>query len=251
MNEWVGKDPAKAIAWMDQQIAAGKFDSKSLDGKSNPRMRFEGMMISSLLSTNPTAAADRLAGLPEDQQSEVLRDHTGNAVKEENQLAYAELVRSEMPEKEQADTLAQKAGELATFQGYEKVTEYLDRIEASPSERAEAVRQSVDRKIRNLSNKVTRDDIDSMREWAASQSPEVTNTVTGTALAFATQSAHPSEFSEAAELAIQYNDAGGGDDVLVGFLNEVETSSNKEAARVLAGRIADPKSREKILKKLK
>ncbi len=253
MKEWAKKDPVRATVWMDQQIAAGKFDSKSLDGKSRPRMQFEGMLIGSLLSSDPSAAAGRLNGLPEDQRAEVLRNQTGNSIKEEDQLAFANLVRAELPADEQASTLAQQASSLAWHGGYEKITEYLDRIEARPSERAAAVNRAVNSKMSQLADKrtITREDIDTMREWATSESPEATNPATGKALAQSTQSDHPMDFPAAAELAVQYNDAGGNDEVLIEFLNQADIRNNKDEARVLAGRIADPESREKILKKLK
>jgi hypothetical protein len=59
------------------------------------------------------------------------------------------------------------------------------------------------------------------------------------------------EFSEAAELAVQYNDASGNDDVLSTFLDRGPARQNKEQARLLAEKISDPKRREEILKSLK
>ena len=37
LGKWAEKEPAAAAAWLDRQIAAGKFESKSLDGKSQVR----------------------------------------------------------------------------------------------------------------------------------------------------------------------------------------------------------------------
>lgn len=251
MKEWAEKDPLGATTWMDRQITAGTFDSKSLDGKSGPRMRFEGVLVASLLSTDPLGAAERLEEFPDDQRRDILRNHAGNAVKEEDQLAYANLVRTELSDGNQASTLAQQASRLAWKDGYGKITEYLDRIEATPSERAASVSEAVETKFRHLSDDktITRDDIEIMREWATGQAPDVTESSTGKALGLATQSDHPLEFSEAAELAVSYHDASGGDEVLVEFLNNTDRGTNKEAVRELAGKISDPKSRERILKR--
>ncbi|MEO5914165.1 MAG: hypothetical protein ABIS50_08030 [Luteolibacter sp.] len=253
MKEWAIKDPAKATAWFDQQIAAGKFDSKSLDGKSRSRMQFEGMLIGTLISTDPAGAAARLTALPADQRAEVLRNNTGNAVKEEDQLAFAKLVRAQLPEGEQARTLAQQASQNAYGEGYTKVTEYLDRIEATPAERAVCVSEAADSKIQQLSQnkKITRDDIDALREWATTQAPGTTDKVTGTALGRSTEVNKKLEFSEAAELATQYHEASGNDDVLVGFLSNGPGYHHKEEARILAGKITDPKRRDEILNELK
>jgi hypothetical protein len=58
------------------------------------------------------------------------------------------------------------------------------------------------------------------------------------------------DFSEAAELAVQYHDASDNDDVLLSFLNGWGARQNKEQARILAGKISDAKRREEILQNL-
>ena len=253
MKEWMKKEPEKAVGWFDQQIAAGKFDSKSLDGKSQSRMQFEGAVISTLLTTDTAAAAARLKLLPEDQRADVLRNNTGNGVKEKDQLAFANLVREQLPEKDQAQTLAQQASQKAWSEGYTKIDEYLDRIEATPAERAVCVEEAAESKIQRISQnkKISREDIDSLREWATKQSPNTLDQVTGSALATATQSNQKMEFSEAAELATQYHQASGNDDVLIKFLNSGSAYSHKEEAIALAAKITDPKRREEILNRFK
>ena len=252
MKEWMKKEPERALGWFDQQIAAGKFDSKSLDGKSQSRMEFEGSVIGTLLVTDTSAAAARLKGLPEDQRADVLRNNTGNVVQEKDQLAFANLVREQLPEKDQAQILAQHASQRGWgSEGYTKITEYLDRIEATPAERAVCVEEASESKIQQISRnkKITREDIDSLREWATTQSPDTLDEVTGSALATATQSNQKMEFSEAAELATQYHQASGNDDVLVKFLNSGAAYSHKDEAMALAEKITDPKRREEILKR--
>ena len=252
MKEWMKKEPERALGWFDQQIAAGKFDSTSLDGKSQSRMEFEGSVIGTLLVTDTSAAAARLKGLPEDQRADVLRNNTGNVVQEKDQLAFANLVREQLPEKDQAQILAQHASQRGWgSEGYTKITEYLDRIEATPAERAVCVEEASESKIQQISRnkKITREDIDSLREWATTQSPDTLDEVTGSALATATQSNQKMEFSEAAELATQYHQASGNDDVLVKFLNSGAAYSHKDEAMALAEKITDPKRREEILKR--
>lgn len=253
MTIWMKKEPEKAVGWFDQQIAAGKFDSKSLDGKSQSRMQFEGMVIGTLLATDTAAAGARLKALPEDQRADVLRNNTGNVVKEKDQLAFANLVRDQLPEKDQAEALAQQASQKAWSEGYTKITEYLDRIEATPAERAVCVEEAAESKIQQISRnkKIAREDIDSLREWATTQSPDTLDQVTGSALATATQASQKMEFSEAAELATQYHQASGNDDVLINFLSSGSAYSHKEEALALAAKITDPKQREEILNRFK
>ena len=71
------------------------------------------------------------------------------------------------------------------------------------------------------------------------------------ALAVASGQGHKTDFTESAELAVQYHDASGNDDVLASFLGGMSARNNKEQARALAEKISDEKRREEILKKLK
>jgi hypothetical protein len=252
LQEWAKKDPAKASAWFDRQIAAGKFDSKSLDGKSRLREQFEGGLINVLLASDLNAADRRLGAIPEDQRSEVMSQFQFQQLKDEDQLAFAKLIRGQVPENQQADTLAQQASRMVSSGGYSKVTEYLDRIEATPTERAACAEEVAESKLRNYdSKKITREDLDSMREWVGGQAPESLGRITGKVLGNALQGRNKMEFSEAADLAVQYNQTSGNDEVLASFLESWPARENKEQARGLADKIADEKRREQILKRLK
>lgn len=254
LREWAKKDPAKAGAWFDQQIAAGKFDSKALDGKSRSRNQFENAMIHVLLDSDPTAAASRLGAMPEDQRRDVLSQHSFSQLKEESQAAFAKLVRDQLPAKDQASTLANEASVIVGNDGdYSKVTEYMDRIGATPAERAKCVEEAAESKIQSLSykKKIAAEDIDAMRTWAATQAPDQLDTLTGKALATATQGNGKTKFEEAAALALHYHEASDNDEVLSSFLDGWAARRNKDQARVLAEKISDPKRRGEILEKLK
>jgi hypothetical protein len=253
MQEWAKKDLSAAIAWFDRQIAAGKFDSKSLDGKSRNRLQFEGGLINVLLGSDPDAAGRRLAAMPEDQRDETLSQFSFHQLKEDDQLAFAKLVRDQVPEKKQAEALAQQASRMVENDDYSKVTGFLDRINATPAERTVCVVEAAESGIRSISHrkKITREDLDTMRAWVATQAPESTGSVTGKALANASQGSRKMEFSEAAALADEYNTAAGNDEVLSAFLDGWPARQNKDQARVLAEKISDGKRREEILKKLK
>jgi hypothetical protein len=247
LREWAKKDAGKAGTWFDQQIAAGKFDSKSLDGKSQSRMHFEGVLISILLTADPAIADQRLSALPDDQRSEVMRNNLSyGSVREEDHLALAKLIRARVPANEQAELFAQQASNLAQG-GYAKVTDYLGRIEATPAERSACAERVAVSKLNN-SKQVTREELDTMRTWVGTQAPDATDRITGRILANATRGSHPLGFDEAAALALQYNRAGGNDDVLGSFLESWPASSNSEQARALAAKISDDERRERILK---
>jgi hypothetical protein len=174
--------------------------------------------------------------------------------RERNELAFAKLVRSQVPADEQADTLAQQAYRLVFDGGYSKVTEYLDRIEATPAERAKCAEEAAKWKLWDQDDKkVTRENLDEMREWVTTQAPEALASITGKYLGEAVEGHHKMEFSEAADLALQYNQISGNDDVLTNFLESLIPSDGTlhwEEARALAEKITDEKRREEILKRI-
>lgn len=72
LADWADKDPTKAMVWLDQQIAAGKLESKTLDDDCTLRTRIEARLFQVLLISDPDTAGRRLSALPEDQRGEVL-----------------------------------------------------------------------------------------------------------------------------------------------------------------------------------
>ena len=255
LGVWAGKNPVAATVWVDQQIAAGKLDSKSLDGKSLTRMRFESSLIEVLISTDPAAAAARLKSLPEDQRADALMSGPRNGIKDKDQLAYVELIRNGLPEKAQSKAFGWQIESMMWKEGaYTKVTEYLNRIQATPADRviyAEgAARSKYERLL--VDGKFTRENLDAMRTWVTSQAPGTADNVTGEALALSTRSINKMGFSKAAALATQYHDASGNDDVLISFLARcIDGPRYEKEAAVLAAKISDVKKREEILKYFK
>ena len=249
-KKWALKDPIKAAMWFDQQIAAGVFDSKTLDQKSDTRNGFEGKLISALIATDPAAAAARLAVLPVAQRGEVLSVPDQGA----DDLALATLVRTQLPEAEQREILSQYASSIVTNKGYAKVTEYLDRIAAAPAERAACAAQAAKSciSITGWNGKLTRGEFEAMRDWVFTQAPDTLDRVTGSSLAYSTRCGKNGlEFSAASALAAEYFTASGNNDVLVEFLSASNTAGHTEEARKLAEQITDPARRTAVLDKLK
>lgn len=253
LKAWADKDPAAATEWLDKRIADGVFDSTTLNGQSKLRMQFEGSFLASLLSTDSAAMEKRLAAFPPDQRQQLLSEF--NQVKERDQTAFAAIVRGQLPEDQQARVLARPAAHLAV-NGYALAGAYLDRINATPKERAAAVEEATQRRIVILSQigKVTISELDEMRTWSDAQSPGSANLSTGRALAAYSRAGsfdQKASFNEALKLANHYLEQTGNDDVLVGFLEDRPAAENLEISRTLAEKIQDPKRREKALSTLK
>jgi hypothetical protein len=251
LREWAKQDAGLAGAWLDQQFAAGKFDTKALDGRSPPRMLFEGSLIGVLLASNPAAAARRAGALPEDQRGDVLGTYALNSIKQENLAALAKLVRSKIPAHDQTRVFALQTTQWVAQGGYAQVADCLTRIKATPAERLACVEQAVASTILPNDKPVTREDLDTMREWVGTQMPNAIDNITGKALcAAAMMGTRKLDLAAAADLAVHYSQANGNDDVLVALVESWAVRSNKEQARSLAGKIADEARRAEILKRL-
>jgi hypothetical protein len=253
LKAWAHKDTASAISWFDQQIAAGTFKSKALDGVSSSRHSLESAFIRILLGSSPEAAARRLAALPEDQRGDVMHTYDMSSVPEEIHVAHAALIRAQVPAKDQAGTIASQMTNLVKRGDYSAATAYLDRISATPAERAAsamiAIRDMFP--INPNSGKLSREDFDALREWVGAQAPDSVDQVTVEALAKGANGDHKIKFAAAADLAVEYSAQSGNDEVLAGFLTSNAARRNKTIARDLAAKISDETRRAEILNFLK
>jgi hypothetical protein len=251
LKQWAEKDQTAAIAWFDAQIAEGKFDSKSLNGRSHARTQFEGALLSLLISSDPEEAGHRLSKVPEDQRGEILNHHEFSNVKDHS--AFARLVREQVPEQERPDVLGRPVVRIASEKGYAEVTAYMESIQATETERDAIVRTAAQGRLSSLnhSSPVTSVQIDEMRTWAAAQAPGSEDKATGKALADMAGYEDKKQFTDAAKLAGEYHESTGSDEILTTFLDGWAARSNKEASRELAGKIRDEKKRTEALEKLK
>ena len=251
-GQWLQKKPGDARVWLDRQIAAGKFESKSLDGRSRGRIVFEGILVSALFSSDSEAAGRRLVALPENQRAETLQYVASG----QNEKAFAQLVRAYLPEEDRTGAFDRMASGWLRDKGFQGVTALFDRIEATPAERAAVAIPTASRNFRwsFSENGEAREAVDAMRQWLQTEAPGTCDTLTGNALALApSQGNSKFGFAEAAVLALEYHEGSGNDEVLAAFLSKGNATSpaNREVTLTLIGKIHDPALREKILSKLK
>ena len=210
-------------------------------------------MLGILFPADPATAGLRLSAMPQDQRGEVMKRLLGS-VKEETQAAFTQLVRDQVPANEQTDIFAQQvanqAGKWLAQGGYAKVSDYLDRIGATPAERSACALQVAVAGLSTSTAPVTRENIDALRTWIDTQAPDSTNRFTGNLLATATQIMPMLEFNDAAALALQYSQTSGSDDVLGTFLESWTARNHKDLALAFVGDIVDEKRRAAILKSL-
>jgi hypothetical protein len=253
MREWAKQDDAAASQWLNDQIAAGHFDSKTLDGRNDLRSQFEAVLLESLLGADLQSAASRLAAIPEDQRREVLEKLPfANLTASEREL-YAHLIRQFIPADERAGSFAHLASQLLAAQDDESLSHFLDAVQATAEERTAAARQLAESQIHTLSlaGEVRKEDVDQLRSWLDRQAPGQTEMITGKALAEAAQKGGRLSFDDASQLVLHYQNASGRDEVLIGFLTSYSARSNFEQAQPLLEMIADPQRRAEILAQLK
>lgn len=245
-KQWAGKDSAAATAWLDAQIAAGKFDSKSLDGKSQSRLQFEAAVVASLLQTNVKAAGDRIAALPEDQRREMFQQGMFMTVKPGSEKDFAALVRQSVPENERGQAFANATNMMVHQGGYEKVGKFLDDIDATPGERKDIVKSAAGNKIQQLSHDggIDRKEIDEMRTWVTQESPENVDTITGESLG--SLWSPQAKWEDNAKLIGELYAEKPSDELLVSFLNGHQASEHREAALELAAKISDGTKRAEV-----
>jgi hypothetical protein len=249
-QQWAGKDSAAATAWLDAQIAAGKFDSKSLDGKSQSRQQFEAAVLASLIASDVNAAGKRLAAMPEDQRLEMFQSGAFMNMKPGTEKNFATLVRENVPENQRGQAFSNATNMMVHQGGYEKVGKFLDEIDATPGERKDIVKQAAVNKIQQLSHNgaVERKEIDEMRAWVAQSSPDNVDTITGESLG--TLWGRESKWEDNAKLISELHAEKPSDDLLVSFLSGHQASRNHEAALELAAKISDETKRAEVTARL-
>lgn len=252
-GKWAETDLAKATAWFDGQVAAGNFDSKSLNGNCRSRYSFEARLISLLLPSDPDAAFRRLDALGEIRHSEVLSECEFTPLTQDHQEAFMRQARERLSEEAFMLVMTRQSLLLVTQDGYPQVTGFLDRASATPAERAACVRVAAEEKIHDLSvrRKITQADIDTLRQWVGGQAPELTDSMTGSVISGTGEGEHKLDFAQAAELVLHYHDASDNDDTLCTFLESDTALAHKELAYDLAHKIRDDSRRAEMLETLK
>lgn len=237
LRNWADKNPVAASAWLDQQIAAGKFEAKSLDGKNQTRIQLESSLVGTLLKTDPTAATARVNALPESQREEIFDHGFSIQLSKDSEATYAKLVRDTMPADRVASILADTAGNLVMKDDFERVDGFITNAKATDDEKKSIVKEVMRNRLTPGDMKAA--DLDKIREWGSRQAPSVVDEATGSAIASSLW--RGGDFKKASELALQYNESSPNDEVLAAFLksNEVRNQAAGEA-KALIDRIKDP-----------
>lgn len=248
LGAWARQYPGAAAAWMDQQIAAGRFESTTLDGSSGVRIEFEAELIEVLLTEDPASASARVSALPEDQRQIALEQVDLTALSAAGQVSYAELMRQSVPPDEDGALFSQAVSELLMDGGLDKVAEFMDRIGASPEERASSSKQAAGHHLGEIATErvVSLDDLNSLRQWLGGQVAGPAERIAGEALAEASQWGEEFTVRDALNLAIEFHQSGGSADLPLALIAELAPDRDQEDASSLLQRLADPEERARF-----
>ena len=264
MKEWSPKDLEMAEAWIKETAAAGKFDIPSLGVDSRLRSNMEYALQTAWMSVDPATAAVRLGALSPDARSWAFHQATRLGVREQDQLHIANLMRTLDPgnghvqlasfaeEISMSAAAGRVIGKLTDVDyndlpgDFTAVTEFFDRVQATPEERAAGVERCILEKAKGgYDRHITLAKIDTIRKWAVAQAPTVANKVTSALLWH--RATNGSSFPQVAKLATQYSHESGDDSLFVEFLSHEVPESDRAEARLLAEKITDPERRQAVL----
>lgn len=261
---WAKKDAESARTWLDAEVAAGTFESKTLDGKNWMWIQYEAGLLRPLLLAEGGALEARLGQLPADMHKDLLHSlgtawKPMGAFEEGEEEAFCKLVRNHLSVGEQVELFVIRADQLDCG-GFAAVDKFLKVIEATQDERIRCVQAAA---ISNLSGiavnrTVRREDVVALHDWLRTQMPQEAERLTGESLGDAAGHKGISatnyrklSYAEAAAFAVEFSGPGGNDQVMVSFLKSEGGRSDKNQARVLAARITDKTVRQEILNTLK
>jgi hypothetical protein len=169
-GNWLKHDGPQALAWLDRQIAAGLFDSRSLAGTSDVRQGYESLIYRITKDGSRIAALDPLDRLPT-LLSWRLRD-----LPVEEQIALAKVARtSGLKPSEVVDVMkpflqkSMQSGDLASADAF------FEQIDPTPEELPQLSEAAAGQAMVSLGKKadqLTGDEVPAIRSWLADKSSE-------------------------------------------------------------------------------
>ncbi len=257
---WTKTDLPAAISWFDRMIAAGSFDSTALDEKNYRRIRVEAVLLAQLSISDPAGAARRLNAYSGEDRSIIFvalsqfDRYTAETTDEKELISRVILAKACLPAGAQAEIIAKTISPYSVAGDYEKIDRFLDRVDATPEERAASIAAAARERFGKLSREdhLTLEEVDRFRNWATIHSLEKIDEVTGGALAMVASNhrngSDPRE--KIIELISHKQESSGNDEVLLGFIRNWPQWGDAEKARSLADKIRDPELRDQFLESL-
>ncbi len=260
---WALVDPAGAVAWFEEQVAAGNFQSKRAGaGEFEGQLPMRKSLAWALGASDPAAARRLIGELPVENRAAIFRKDywgVGWSMRAENLPVMAGLMRTLVPDEKQPELVASPFweqgdfGETGVLEDWRKLESYFADIQATGDER-EAVVLAMSQSARFPREsggyfKTSPEDIDALRSWVAKENPALVTEATALALA-TVANRREQDFAPWVDYALRLHAAGAGDEVLVAVLETHRTPQHPELARAMAERLSPGEERERFLQQL-
>lgn len=261
-EKWLARDPDAATKWYEGQVAAGTFD-RTLDGNSPARVPFESAFIMSLIDSDSSASEQIMNNLPPGLRGR-FADYVDVVPKEKRQ-PLVDLLRKTMPAEEYMALLRRTSVFDYGFRSEydsdpENAKGILESFAVTPEERTALLADQFSEFAEYRAMRVNgggdprRDEFDANRRWVQAVDPSSADQATGVALqAFVKKSNDPKSHDFVEKTALDYLEAGAGDQLLAPLIEGSANGSNtfpKDRARGLAAKISDAALRNELLQKL-
>ena len=169
-EKWIQRDGAQALAWLDKQIAAGLFDSRSLAGTSNVRQEYESLIYRKTKDGSRIAALDPLDRLP------TLQSWRLRGIPVEDQIALAKVARtSGLKPSEVAEVMKPFLNAAMESDGLAGADAFFKQIDPTPEEMphlSEAAAGAAMFALGKKADQLTGEEVPAIRNWLAEKSPE-------------------------------------------------------------------------------
>jgi hypothetical protein len=246
MTRLAESDASAAAASLDQLIAKGIFEPRALDGKNKDRTQMEGLLLGSLLTSDPATVRARLEALAEGEREEVVIQALSGNSSPEGDAGRMELIRHSVSTGKITEALHSLTSNLLNAGGKERVDAFLDRAQATPEEREQVVVEVMKNQFAAAAqaDKDLPEALANLRAWAVTHAPDSVDSATGSALA--RYVFRDRGFEKTSALALQIQAETGSDAVLVSYLTGFRKGAAPKGAAALIDRIKDPEVREEL-----
>jgi len=254
-RKWMEKDLDSAMAWFDEQIAAGIMEGKSLDGRESIRNEFETILIKRLFTTNPAAAVERMESLPRNLFVHITENFSLSGIEPENQKTFADLLRRHLSEKDSIQRIPSGLQYGADYDDFTRAEAFMERIGATPAERSACAKKVMVNWSSRLAfdGKLTIARIETLKIWMERQDPELVADIIREVISYSTASNSQSKmnFEQVKKIAAYFQTLEGGNEMLADALFECANGNYREKfITALAETLPDEQQRIKILKQL-
>ena len=239
-ENWVSSDIFAAGLWLDQKIAEGGLDRKTIS-ELDGRTTLESILFRQQMTSDPSAAAARMKCMDLNERLYLMSVQPFSA---ENRLDYLAVIRSSFERTSEAGrALSVMAQMLVQVGGLDSVDQLIKSSDFTPSEVNSMVRGTINVSL-SPSGTSGLEKFSEVADWGAELAPQVTAEVLGRRLASAALQPETS-FSEMAQIVLQYQGNLNRDLLLESLIMNNQNGTEPEVAELIEN-ISDAQLRAEL-----